>query len=128
MNGTDGSVLQDLADVLSDTGTWVFAAGAAAISAMVALALSLILRSWPTFAVTSFSGAIPVLTLIAAVFMFRPAQGGLASDLLFLVEPGVLFGLGVWIASGSLSAFVVTARLGVRRDRKRAQSEIDTFQ
>jgi|JI8StandDraft_2_1071088.scaffolds.fasta_scaffold133970_2 hypothetical protein len=128
MSGAEGSVLQDLADALSDTGLWVFAAGAAVISAIVALALSPALRSWPTFAVASLSGAIPVLTLIGAVLMFRPVQGGLGSDLLFLVEPSVLFGLLIWFAAGCLSAFVVTARLRSRRERKRVQSEIGTFE
>ena len=128
MRGGEGSVLRELANVLSDTGVWVFAAGAAVISAMVALALSPTLRSWPTLAVASLSGAIPVLTLIAAVFMFRPAQGGLESQALFLVEPDVVFGLLIWFATGCLSAFVVTGRLRFRRERKRVKSEIDTFQ
>lgn len=128
MSGGEGSVLRELANVLSDTGVWVFAAGAAVISAMVALALSPTLRSWPTLAVASLSGAIPGLTLIAAVFMFRPAQGGLGSQALFLVEPDVVFGLLIWFATGCLSAFVVTARLRFRRERKRVKSEIDTFQ
>ena len=127
MSGAEGSVLRELADVLTDTGLWVFAAGAAVISAIVALALSPSLRSWPTFAVASLSGAIPVLMLIAAAVVFRPPQDRLGTLASLLEEPGILFGLLIWFAAGCLSAFVVTARLRSRRERKRVQSEIGTF-
>lgn len=128
MSGAEGSVLRDLANVLTDTGLWVFAAGAAVISAIVALTLSPSLRSWSTIAVASLSGAFPVLMLIAATAVFRRGQEDLGSLALFFMEPEVLFGLLIWFAAGCLSAFVVTGRLRSRRERKRVQSEIGTFE
>lgn len=107
--------LHDLTGVVTDPGVWVFAAGSAAISALLAWAISRFARSMQTREVCLVAAATPVLTLIGIWYALRPGELGLASYLSFLAQPDVLLGLAIWFIAGLASAAAVCV---VARSRK----------
>jgi hypothetical protein len=126
MSRAEGSVIPAFVEVFTDPATWIWAAGASAISAAIALLASRSVQPQPPYLMASLAAAVPVFLLIGAIFVFR--KGELGSTVLFLVEPGVLLGLTIWFISGWLSAYALAARLGVRRKRKIAASDTRVFE
>ncbi len=98
------SGLQHLAGVVTDPEVWVFGAGSAAISALLAWSISRFARSMDTRDVCLVAAALPLLTLIGVWFALRPGELGLASYLSFLAQPEVLLSLGIWLFAGLASA------------------------
>ena len=126
MSRAEGSVIRAFVELFTDPATWIWASGASAISAAIALVASRSVQPQPTYLMASLAAAVPVFLLIGATFVF--SKGELGSTVLFLVEPDDLLGLTIWFISGWLSAYALAARLGVRRKRKIAASDTRVFE
>ena len=99
-------VMHPFTKVVSDSGTWILAAGAFAISAILALVITKVWSDTPSWLAKWGAGILPVTVLIVAIVYSGTVLrlGRFKEDIAFFAKPEVAFSLLLLLLAGVAGA------------------------